>query len=72
MITWSAVQITEIGTPTFKASSVLPSDWAPSTSVFEGELYALIWAAEHALHHCIYVYVDNAAVVKGAQRSPQQ
>eukprot|EP00971_Amphidinium_carterae_P180479 3579846-Amphidinium_carterae.1 len=72
LVSWSVVQLSAQGTPSFAASSLLPSDWGPNTSVFEGELYAIIWALEHAVTQEVWVYVDNASVVVGAQRSSQQ
>eukprot|EP00971_Amphidinium_carterae_P064664 1281428-Amphidinium_carterae.1 len=65
---WSAVQLTPAEEISFLVSAMLPADWGLDSSVFEGELFAVIRAVELSVTDFVRVHVDNAAVVVGATR----
>eukprot|EP00971_Amphidinium_carterae_P296913 5898523-Amphidinium_carterae.1 len=64
---WAVVQISSTGEPTFVLSGLVPSDWGYDGTAFEGELFAVIQAAENSSGF-FRLYTDNQAVCTGCQR----
>eukprot|EP00971_Amphidinium_carterae_P324518 6449514-Amphidinium_carterae.1 len=64
---WAVVQLSSKGF----ACGILPARVLGTNTVYEAELYALVYAAEHAMPGPpgILVHIDNAEVVRGAQLS---
>eukprot|EP00971_Amphidinium_carterae_P039733 780524-Amphidinium_carterae.1 len=63
---WAVVQINAMGNATYTRTGLVPSDWGFGGTAFEGELYAVIKAAEHS-QGLFILYTDNQAVWQGCQ-----
>eukprot|EP00971_Amphidinium_carterae_P053689 1057527-Amphidinium_carterae.2 len=63
---WAVVQLE----PPLKTGGVLPHRHLTAYTVYEAELFALVWVVEHRFPHApLTVHVDNAAVVSGAHHA---
>eukprot|EP00971_Amphidinium_carterae_P229415 4551374-Amphidinium_carterae.1 len=54
----------------FQFGGLLPYDWGFKGSVFESELFGALCVCESTVGH-LRMWIDNAAVVAGFQRSSQ-
>eukprot|EP00971_Amphidinium_carterae_P014258 281525-Amphidinium_carterae.3 len=64
---WAVVQISVTGELTFALSGLVPADWGFDGTAYEGELFAVIQAAENSSGF-FRLYTDNQAVCTGCQR----
>eukprot|EP00971_Amphidinium_carterae_P237224 4708690-Amphidinium_carterae.1 len=63
---WGVVQIDDLAEPTYTRTGIVSADWGFDGTAFDGELYAVIQAAEHS-RGLFVLYTGNQAVWQGCQ-----